>query len=317
MTGQGNARSESGAGGPIEAVIFDWGGTLADYAAIELIDMWRLAAHHLAGHIPIGEDEILNRLADVEARMWARTTTDARAASLSDLLAEATRELGADVTTAVLEEAGTRYLDAWTPHIVHDAQAVATLTALRARGLRIGLLSNTHWPPSYHEHFLERDGLGDGLVPDYLTRVQDGGFYGWPYSYIGSHPQPGYADRRPDLVKKAIVPDTLFEAHSAALGLAFYTGDKFPQKYRGGAFVGLHGSWNAAAPRGYSVAFVPFEGGKPATHYEVFMSGFWVEGESTARVIGRPVGTAIAKDGSLLVADDVANVIWRVSYTGN
>ncbi len=161
MTGQGNARSESGAGGPIEAVIFDWGGTLADYAAIELIDMWRLAAHHLAGHIPIGEDEILNRLADVEARMWARTTTDARAASLSDLLAEATRELGADVTTAVLEEAGTRYLDAWTPHIVHDAQAVATLTALRARGLRIGLLSNTHWPPAYHEHFLERDGLGD------------------------------------------------------------------------------------------------------------------------------------------------------------
>ena len=163
----------------------------------------------------------------------------------------------------------------------------------------------------------ERDGLGDGLVPDYLTRVQDGGFYGWPYSYIGSHPQPGYAERRPDLVKKAIVPDTLFEAHSAALGLAFYTGETFPQKYRGGAFVGLHGSWNAGTPRGYSVAFVPFEGGKPATHYEIFMSGFWVEGESTARVIGRPVGTAIAKDGSLLVADDVANVIWRVSYTGN
>jgi glucose/arabinose dehydrogenase len=163
----------------------------------------------------------------------------------------------------------------------------------------------------------ERDGLGDGLVPDYLTRVQDGGFYGWPYSYIGSHPQPGYADKRPDLVKQAIVPDTLFEAHSAALGLAFYAGDKFPQKYRGGAFVGLHGSWNAGAPRGYTVAFVPFEGGKPATHYEVFMSGFWVEGDTTARVIGRPVGTAIAKDGSLLVADDVANVIWRVSYTGN
>ncbi len=163
----------------------------------------------------------------------------------------------------------------------------------------------------------ERDGLGDGLVPDYLTRVQDGGFYGWPYSYIGSHPQPGYADKRPDLVKKAIVPDTLFEAHSASLGLAFYTGDKFPQKYRGGAFVGLHGSWNAGAPRGYTVAYVPFANGKPASHYEVFMSGFWIEGESTARVIGRPVGTAIAKDGSLLVADDVANVIWRVSYSGN
>ncbi len=146
---------------PIEAVIFDWGGTLADYAAIELIDMWRIAAHHLAGHIDVAEPEILARLTAVEERMWARTTTDARAASLSDLLAEATHELGADVTAAVLEEAGTHYLDTWTPHIVHDAQAVEVLTALRERGLRIGLLSNTHWPPAYHEHFLERDGLVD------------------------------------------------------------------------------------------------------------------------------------------------------------
>lgn len=162
----------------------------------------------------------------------------------------------------------------------------------------------------------ERDGLGDGLVPDYFTRVQDGGFYGWPYSYIGSHPQPGFADKRPDLVKKAIVPDTLFESHSAPLGLAFYTGGSFPEKYRGGAFVGLHGSWNAGQPRGYTVAFVPFENGKPASHYEVFLSGFWVDGTSTARVIGRPVGVNVAKDGSLLVADDVANVIWRVSYGG-
>ena len=144
----------------IEAVIFDWGGTLAEYAAIELADMWRVAARHLAGHIAIPEAEILARLAAVEMRMWERTATDARAASLSDLLAEATRELGADVATAVLEEAGTHYLDAWTPHIVHDTQAVATLTALRDRGLRIGLLSNTHWPPAYHEHFLDRDGLG-------------------------------------------------------------------------------------------------------------------------------------------------------------
>jgi glucose/arabinose dehydrogenase len=162
----------------------------------------------------------------------------------------------------------------------------------------------------------ERDGLGDGLVPDYLTRVKEGGFYGWPYSYIGSHPQPGYADKRPDLVKSAIVPDLLFQAHSAPLGLAFYTARQFPEKYRGGAFVGLHGSWNAGVPRGYTVAFVPFDGGRPASHYEIFMSGFWVDGDSTARVIGRPVGTAIAKDGSLLVADDVANVIWRVSYEG-
>ena len=110
---------------------------------------------------PAPEDEIRARLAAVELRMWERTTTDARAASLSDLLAEATRELGADVTSAVLEEAGTRYLDTWTPHIVHEADAVDTLTALRALGLRIGLLSNTHWPPAYHERFLERDGLRD------------------------------------------------------------------------------------------------------------------------------------------------------------
>lgn len=147
----------------IEAVIFDWGGTLAEYAAIELADMWRLAARHLAGHIPVPEPEILDRLAVVEARMWERTATDARAASLSDLLAEATGELGTDVASVVLEEAGTHYLDAWTPHIVHDAQAVPTLQALRERGLRIGLLSNTHWPPAYHEHFLDRDGLG-GLI---------------------------------------------------------------------------------------------------------------------------------------------------------
>ena len=167
-------------GGPIEAVIVDWGGTLADYAAIELADMWRLAAHHLAGHIPVAEAEILDRLAAVEARMWERTATDARAASLSDLLAEATRALGADVTAAVLEEAGTHYLDAWTPHIVHDEEAVATLTALRDRGLRIGLLSNTHWPPAYHEHFLQRDGLGDLI---------DARAYTSEMTYMKPHPE--------------------------------------------------------------------------------------------------------------------------------
>lgn len=160
----------------------------------------------------------------------------------------------------------------------------------------------------------ERDGLGDELVPDYLTRVRDGGFYGWPYSYIGSHPQPGFAQKRPDLVQQAIVPDLLFRAHSAALGLAFYTGDQFPADYKGDAFVALHGSWNAIQPRGYQVVRVPFKDGKPVGHYDVFMSGFWVGGAEPAQVIGRPVGLAVAKDGSLLVADDSANVIWRVSY---
>lgn len=159
----------------------------------------------------------------------------------------------------------------------------------------------------------ERDGLGEELVPDYLTQVRDGGFYGWPYSYIGSHPQPNFADKRPDLVKQAIVPDVLFRSHTAALGLAFYTADQFPADYKGDAFVALHGSWNAAQPRGYQVVRVPFKNGKPVGHYEVFMSGFWVAGTEPAQVIGRPVGLAVARDGSLLVADDLANVIWRVS----
>ncbi|RLT43912.1 MAG: HAD family hydrolase [Chloroflexi bacterium] len=164
----------------IDAVIFDWGGTLAEYAAIELIDMWRLAAHHLAGHLPVGEEEILARLAEVEGRMWERTATDARASTLAELLAEATRELGADVTTAVLEEAGTHYLDTWTPLIVHDPEAAPMLTALRARGLRIGLLSNTHWPPAYHEHFLERDGLRDLI---------DARAYTSEMTYMKPHPE--------------------------------------------------------------------------------------------------------------------------------
>lgn len=176
----GHATGDAAGGPPIEAVIFDWGGTLAVYAGIELIDMWRIAARHLAGHLPATEAEILQRLADVEARMWERTATDARAASLADLLAEATGALGADVATAVLEEAGTHYLDAWTPHITHYAQAAPTLAALRARGLRIGLLSNTHWPPAYHEHFLQRDGLRDLI---------DARAYTSEMTYMKPHPE--------------------------------------------------------------------------------------------------------------------------------
>jgi glucose/arabinose dehydrogenase len=161
----------------------------------------------------------------------------------------------------------------------------------------------------------ERDTEGDELVPDYLTKVADGGFYGWPYSYIGHNPQAGLADKRPDLVAKAIVPDVLFRSHSAPLGFAFYTGDKFPNEWRNGAFVALHGSWNSASPRGYVVAFVPFNAGKPSGEYKVFMSGFW-PGDQRPEVWGRPAGIAVAKDGSLLVADDTSNTVWRVSYTG-
>jgi glucose/arabinose dehydrogenase len=162
----------------------------------------------------------------------------------------------------------------------------------------------------------ERDGLGDGLVPDYLTRVQEGGFYGWPYAYIGRNPQPDYAERRPDLVQKTLVPDLLFESHSAPLGLVFYDGAQFPAAFRGGAFVALHGSWNAGKPTGYKVVFVPFRDRRPIGHYENFAVGFWAAGQQRAQVWGRPAGLAVAADGSLLIADDVGQTIWRVSYGG-
>ena len=144
-----------------EAVIFDWGGTLSDYAAVELGDMWHLAAEHLAPHLPEDEAALMRRFGRIEQSFWERVTTDQRSGTLADLLAAATAELGVDVAEAVLEEAAVRYLDAWTPHIVHDSDAPATLAALRERGLKIGLLSNTHWPRVFHERFLERDGLAE------------------------------------------------------------------------------------------------------------------------------------------------------------
>jgi len=162
----------------------------------------------------------------------------------------------------------------------------------------------------------ERDGLGDNLVPDYLTRVQQGGFYGWPYSYIGHHPQPGFAQMRPDKVKAAITPDVLFQAHSSAMDIAFYTGTQFPAEYKGDAFVALKGSWNRSEPTGYKVVRIPFKDGKPQGSYQNFMTGFWASGLHRAEVWGRPAALAIAKDGSLLVADDTGGTIWRVAYTG-
>jgi glucose/arabinose dehydrogenase len=162
----------------------------------------------------------------------------------------------------------------------------------------------------------ERDGEGDELVPDYLTRVQQGDFFGWPYAYLGQHEEPSLKGKRPDLVAKAKVPDVLFRSHSAPLGLLFYTGTQFPEKYRGGAFVAHHGSWNAANPRGYKLVYVPFANKRPAGGYENFALGFWTTGNAPAGVMGRPVGLAQAKDGSLLVADDVGNAVWRVSYNG-
>lgn len=158
----------------------------------------------------------------------------------------------------------------------------------------------------------ERDELGDDLVPDYVTSVKEGGFYGWPYSYWGQHEDPRLKDKqRPDLVKTAIVPDVDLGAHTASLGLAFDEKNIFPGKYKGGAFIGQHGSWNRSQLVGYRVAFVPFKSGRPAGKVEDFLTGFITGHE--ANVYGRPVGVAFTSDGSLLVADDAGNTIWRVS----
>ena len=162
----------------------------------------------------------------------------------------------------------------------------------------------------------ERDGLGDDLPPDYLTHLEANAFYGWPYAYIGPHSDPGFGSRRPDLVKKTKVPDLLFQAHSAPLGLVFYEGIQFPADYTGDAFVALHGSWNSAKPTGYKVVRVHFQNGKPVGGYQNFLTGFWDGVSSPARVWGRPAGLALAKDGSLLVSDDAGKVIWRVAYSG-
>ena len=186
-----------------------------------------------------------------------------------------------------------------------------------ASGLRnpVGI---AHYPGTDHLFVVvnERDGLGDELVPDYLTRVTEGDFFGWPYAYTGRNPQPGYADKRPDLVARSKTPDLLFRSHSAPLGLVFYDDEAFPKDYHGDAFVALHGSWNAAVPRGYMVVRVPFELGRPTGGYEAFATGFRAGGAQRAKVWGRPAGLAVAADGSLLIADDVADVIWRVSYGG-
>jgi glucose/arabinose dehydrogenase len=158
----------------------------------------------------------------------------------------------------------------------------------------------------------ERDELGDDLPPDYFTSLQDGGFYGWPYSYIGGNVDPRVKPQKPALVSRAIIPDVLLGPHVAPLQLAFYTADAFPEKYRGGAFIAEHGSWNRATRSGYQVAFVAFKNGEPAADPEPFLTGF-VPDPSGSNVDGRPVGVAVAPDGSLLVSDDGANVIYRIS----
>jgi len=158
----------------------------------------------------------------------------------------------------------------------------------------------------------ERDELGDHLVPDYITRVKEGGFYGWPWYYIGPNQDPRHSGKQPELRDKVLVPDVLLQSHSASLDLAFYTGDRFPKAYRNDGFAAEHGSWNRSRRTGYKIIRVPLNGGKPTGEYEDFVTGFVT---AEGNVWGRPVGVTTAKDGSLIFTDDGGNCVWKVSYS--
>ena len=214
-------------------------------------------------------------------------------------------------TNATPEPAGTSALRA----AIHEYNPDGSGHRLFASGLRnpVGLAyypgSTTLWTAVN-----ERDHLGDDLVPDYITSVRAGGFYGWPYSYLGTHLDPTVSPQRPDLVEKAIAPDVLLTSHAAALGLLFYTGAQFPPEYRNSAFVALHGSINRSKLSGYSVVRVPFRNGKPSGPPEDFLTGFIARDDDNKEAWGRPVGLLQLPDGSLLVSDDGGNRIWRVRH---
>ena len=198
---------------------------------------------------------------------------------------------------------------------IHEIDLATGASRLFASGLRnpVGLAfhpdSGVLWTTVN-----ERDELGSDLVPDYMTTVRDGGFYGWPYSYYGNHLDPRARPQRPNLVAKAIVPDYALGPHTASLGLTFYEGTLFPERYRGGVFVGQHGSWNRNPTSGYKVIFVPFEGGRPSGSPEDILTGFL---SADGDAYGRPVGVAVDNSGALLVADDVGNTVWRVTPAGS
>jgi glucose/arabinose dehydrogenase len=160
----------------------------------------------------------------------------------------------------------------------------------------------------------ERDELGDNLPPDYITHVEEGGFYGWPWYYIGPHQDPRHQGMHPELKEKVIVPDVLIQAHSASLQMLFYDGEQFPEAFRGSVFAAEHGSWNKAVRTGYKVISVPIKNGRATGEYVDFLTGFVTPGGD---VWGRPVGVAVAKDGSLIVTDDGSESIWRVSHVAN
>jgi glucose/arabinose dehydrogenase len=159
----------------------------------------------------------------------------------------------------------------------------------------------------------ERDALGDNLPPDYITHIQENGFYGWPWYYIGNHPDPRHAGEHPELAGKVIVPDVLLQAHSASLCMTFYTATQFPARYRGCIFAAEHGSWNRARRTGYKIICVPIHDGKSSGEYDDFMTGFVVD---AGHVWGRPVGVTVDNQGSLILVDDGGNRVWRIRYTG-
>jgi glucose/arabinose dehydrogenase len=175
-------------------------------------------------------------------------------------------------------------------------------------GLAVAPPSGTVWCSTN-----ERDGLGDNVPTDYITRVRQDAFYGWPWFYIGAHEDPRHAGERPDLKDKITVPDVLIQAHSASLGLAFYNGTQFPAEYRGSIFAAEHGSWNRSKRTGYKIIRVIVKDGAPTGEYEDFATGFVI---NDSEVWGRPVGVTVDKDGSLLVSEDASGTIWRISYSG-
>lgn len=196
---------------------------------------------------------------------------------------------------------------------VLEVDPASGATRLFASGLRNP--NGLAWQPQSGALWVvvnERDEIGSDLVPDYMTSVKDGGFYGWPYSYYGQHVDERVKPPRPDLVEKALVPDYALGAHTASLGLTFYQGELLPPRYRNGAFVGQHGSWNRKPRSGYKVIFVPFDDqGRPAGPPQDILTGFIDEEKGEAH--GRPVGVTVDKAGALLVADDVGNVVWRIA----
>jgi glucose/arabinose dehydrogenase len=175
-----------------------------------------------------------------------------------------------------------------------------------------------HWYPGTDTLWAtvqERDALGDDLVPDYFTHIQQGAFYGWPYAYAGKHEEPRHKGDRPDLVAKTIPGDVLMQSHVAVIDFLFYTGKQFPAEYQGGALIALHGSWNRSKRVGYEVAFIPFKDGKPSGPVREFLTGWRISPESPD-VWGRPVAIMQLPDGSILVSDDGGKKIWRISYKG-